>query len=86
VATKTSTYRNLFDLLVSLGFSERTLEGPKNSRSFTHAQTNTVLLFRRAANEQVTPADTLSTEVHLQGKGIITEPLETVLGTKALAK
>ena len=86
MATTRTTYRNLFDLLVSLGFSERTLEDPKGSRAFTHDQTDTVLLFRRATTDQVTPADALSTEVHLQGKGIIAEPLDALLGAKTLAK
>ncbi|MFK7818495.1 MAG: hypothetical protein AB8G99_07245 [Planctomycetaceae bacterium] len=86
MAMTRTTYRNLFDLLVSLGFSERTLEGPKDSRSFTHDQTDTILLFRRATTDQVTPADALSTEVHLQGKGIIAELLDALLGARAFAK
>lgn len=76
---RTTTYRNLFDLLASLGFAERRFETPAGSRSFTHAETDVVLLFRRPPAEHLTSADALSTEVHLQGRGIIAGPLETLL-------
>ena len=73
-----ATYRTLFNLLVSLGFSEYVI-GESKRRTFVHLETDTLLLFGRQPSDEVTSADILSTEVHLVGKGLIDQPLETLI-------
>jgi len=76
------TYGNLFTLLASLGFQEkRPGKAPAEPRVFFHEQTDTILAFHRASEEFVTPADMLSTEVHLHGKGIVERSLQSLVGT-----
>ena len=73
-----TTYQDLFDVLKSLGFAER-LDGDSNRRAFLHSETETLLLFGRRPDDQVTSADMLSAEVHLTGNGLIDQPLESLL-------
>ena len=74
------TYKNLFALLVSLGFREAPPSKDGNEPLvFVHAATDTVLLFRDAPDETVTPADILSTEVHLHANNIVDQSLESLL-------
>ena len=73
-----TTYRSLFNLLISLGFQEN-VDGDSGRRSFLHPETDTLLLFGRPAGETVTPADMLSTEVHLTGNGLIDQSLESLI-------
>ena len=68
----TITYRDLFELLVSLGFSQ-TIEG--DNHVFYHKPTNAIVGYRRGKDDPVTSADLLSTEVHLTGRSIIDQPL-----------
>ncbi len=73
-------YKNLFALLLSLGFREEaSSEDASEPRIFVHDGTDTVLLFRDAPAEKVSPADILSTEVHLHANSIIDRPLESLL-------
>lgn len=75
---KAITYRQLFIILESLGFQQkRSSESP--TRIFFHAPTDTILAFGRKHDDVVTPADILSTEVHLHGRGIVDEPLESLI-------
>ena len=78
-------YRNLFSLLVSLGFTE---ESPsttgKEPRVFVHSATDTVLLFRDAPDETVTPADLLSADVHLHANNIVDQSLESLLNVTSI--
>ena len=46
---------------------------------FLHEATDSILAFGRKPGESVTPADLLSTEIHLHGRGIADEPLESLL-------
>lgn len=74
------TYTNLFTLLTSLGFREQQSgESPRSPRVFVHDKTDTVMLFRKAADELVSPADILSTEVRLHAKNIADQPLHVLL-------
>lgn len=74
------TYTNLFTLLTSLGFREQQSgEAPRSPRVFVHNKTDTVMLFRKAVDELVTPADILSTEVRLHAKNIADQPLQVLL-------
>lgn len=79
------TYEDLFALLVSLGFRSvpSTQPGPQG---FIHDDTGSILLYRGAAGETIRPADLLSTEVHLHARGIIDEPLESLLAAAAMPK
>lgn len=74
------TYLNLFTLLQSLGFQEHPSKALPNARVFFHEPTDTILAFGRDAHEQVTPADMLSTDVHLHAKGIVDQSLESLVG------
>ena len=82
------TYKKLFALLVSLGFQEtppsRTVR--KGPRVFVHDSTETVLLFRNATSELVSPADVLSTQVHLHANNILDQSLESLLSTMPVMK
>jgi len=73
-----TTYRNLFNLLVSLGFTEN-IDGESERRTFIHSESDTLLLFGRQPSDAVTSADILSTEVHLMGNALIDQPLESLL-------
>lgn len=75
-------YQNLFSLLISLGFQEKH-QGQISSRPrvFFHQQSDTILAYARGSDEPITPADMLSTEVHLQVRGITDQPLDTLLTT-----
>ena len=57
-----------------------------NRHVFCHAPTDTILAFGRQTGELVTPADMLSTEVHLHARGISEEPLESLLSAAVLGK
>lgn len=83
-----TTYENLFDLLVSLGFRDSSGDDAvaAEPRAFIHERTDTVLLFRNTPADSVSPADILSTEVHLQGKGIAEQPLESLMSAIASSK
>ncbi len=79
------TYRDLFSLLLSMGFQEKLrTQAPFQHRVFLHAQTDTVLAFGRQADEKVTSADMLSTEVHLQAKGITDQMIESLLASSEI--
>ncbi len=82
------TYKNLFALLMSLGFIEETEEGSgrQGARVFFHEPTETILLFRNKGSQEVSPADILSTEVHLQAKGIVRQPLESLFSSLTVNK
>ena len=74
------TYADLFAILASLGFRQEPASGiAAGPRVFFHEATDTILAFCRENDELVTPADVLSTEVHLHGKGIVDEPLESLV-------
>lgn len=73
-------YQDLFSLLLSLDFQEKRREEASSQYSvFFHQQTDTILAFARPSNEPITPADVLSTEVHLQAKGITDQALDALL-------
>ncbi len=73
-------YQDLFLLLLSLGFQEKRRERASSQYSvFFHQQTDTILAFARPIDEPITPADMLSTEVHLQAKGITDQALDALL-------
>jgi hypothetical protein len=74
-------YQRLFEMLRSLDFEQQASINDSNLAIFFHAETNTLLAFKRREEELVTAADLLSTEVHLHSKGIIHEPLEALLST-----
>jgi hypothetical protein len=81
VKDKPTTYGDLFAILVSLGFRQKPAGSVRAEPSvFFHEQTDTILAFSRDSDELVTPADMLSTEVHLHGKGIVDEPLQCLVG------
>lgn len=84
--TKTlMTYRNLFTLLTDLGFREQPGNELQDSpRVFVHAETDTIMLFRRANNAPVSAADILSTEVRLHANKISSQPLETLFQQMAV--
>lgn len=84
--SKQRTYRKLFGVLLSLGFEENRLNGNDGPRTFVHVATDTWLLFGRLTNVEVTSADLLSTEVHLHGKGITDQPLESLLSDSLVTK
>ena len=71
-------YRSLFALLRSLGFQEHPGKSRPQARVFFHEPTDTILAFGRNPDELVTPADMLSTEVHLHARGIVEQPLEVL--------
>ena len=73
------TYRDLFALLQSLGFQQHPGKAHPQARVFFHEPTDTILAFARDPDEQVTPADTLSTDVHLQAKGIADQSLASLV-------
>lgn len=78
VNEKTITYGQLFDVLESLGFQQK---APCTSPNhiFFHAPTETILAYGRQLSDPVTPADILSTEVHLHGRGVADEPLVSLV-------
>lgn len=75
------TYEKLFALLTNLGFCEsaRNEDAPNAPRVFIHDRTDTVVLFRNASSEPVSPSDLLSAEVHLHASKIVREPLESLM-------
>ena len=82
------TYKKLFALLMSLGFKD---ESPaeasrKEPRVFIHDPTETVLVFRNATSETVSPADALSTEVHLHARNIVNQSLESLVRSMPVSK
>lgn len=79
----TITYRQLFTVLESLGFQQKR-SSESSTRIFFHAPTDTILAFGRKHNEVVTPADILSTEVHLHGRGIAEQSLESLHNAMAV--
>jgi hypothetical protein len=82
---KELTYADLFELLGSLGFEEHS--AGTHRRVFEHAETDAVLLFSVASPSQpIRDADYLSAEVHLSAKGLIDEPLETLLRRELLRR
>lgn len=82
------TYENLFALLLSLGFRDVTANASdkKKPRAFVHDKTDTVLLYRKDANGLVSGADILSTEVHLNARGITDTPLESLIADMLVNK
>lgn len=60
----------------SLGFVDQTNANDDGPRVFVHSESDTVLLYRRALDKTVSPADALSTEVHLNSNGFISRSLE----------
>lgn len=80
------TYQNLFALLVSLGFQQQPATPATKRHIFLHEPTDSILAFGRKPNESVTPADLLSTEIHLHGRGIADEALESLLRGMSAAK
>ncbi len=74
------TYNQLFAVLQRLGFTEqdRSSDSGQRSRVYVFEPTNTVLLFRDTADQRVSPADLLSTEMRLQSSGISSESLESL--------
>lgn len=82
------TYKKLFALLTSLGFKEQSpaRASRKEPRVFIHDPTKTVLMFRNATGETVSPADVLSTEVHLHARNIVNQPLESLVGAMPVNK
>jgi hypothetical protein len=75
------TYEDLFALLEALGFRTSPVTPPE-PHVFIHDPTDTVLLFRSTPAATVTPADLLSTEVHLQARGISDQSLEMLIGAE----
>ena len=80
------TYQNLFLVLESLGFTRLPTAAATNRHVFCHAPTDTILAFGRHPGELATPADMLSTEVHLHARGITEESLESLLSSAVLGK
>lgn len=82
------TYKKLFALLMSLGFKEESpAKASRNEpRVFIHDPTETVLMFRNATGETVSPADVLSTEVHLHAGNIVNQSLESLVGDMPVNK
>lgn len=80
------TYQQLYALLKSLGFEQHPSDIRPQARVFFHGPTDTLLAFGRDPNEQVTPADLLSADVHLQAKGIVDEPLDILLAESELPR
>ena len=80
------TYQNLFLVLESLGFTRMPTAAATNRHVFYHASTDTILAFGRHPGDLVTPADMLSTEVHLHARGITEESLESLLSAAVLDK
>jgi hypothetical protein len=79
------TYEHLFVLLESLGFKEDQASNLGNApRVFVHTATDTVLLLRNAPGDIVTPADMLSTEVHLHANNIIDQSLESLVNAESM--
>ena len=84
---KSPTYEELYSLLKSLGFDEGPPgKSPEEPRVFRHAESDTILAFGRDAGEAVTPADLLSADVHLQGKWVVDQPLESLLQAHAVGR
>lgn len=75
------TYQRLFTLLNSLGFEEQSVEGtsPAEPRIFFHSETDTLLMYHGESVGAIVSADLLSTEMRLQSKALIVDPLETLL-------
>ena len=80
------TYQNLFLLLESLEFRRQPTAATERQHVYLHAPTDTILAFGRHPGDLVTPADMLSTEVHLHARGITEESLESLLSAAALGK
>ena len=80
------TYQNLFLLLESLGFSRLPTAATKNQHVYCHVPSDTILAFARHPGELATPADMLSTEVHLHVRGITEESLESLFNSAVLGK
>lgn len=80
------TYRRLFELLLTLGFEDETPGDAeqRKPRVFVHPSTDAVLMFRNAESEVVSPADVLSTEVHLHANALASQPLESLVGTQPI--
>ncbi len=53
---------------------------------FVHDSTETVLLFRNTTSKFVSPADVLSTEVHLHANNILDQSLESLLGAEPVMR
>lgn len=84
---KPPTYEELYTFLKSLGFNEGSRgPSPNSPRVFRHAETDTVLAFGRDESETITAADLLSADVHLHGKGIVDQPLESLLQAQAVGR
>lgn len=73
------TYHKLFAFLVSIGFEDQSEENERGPHVFVHESSDTVLLYRRTSETLVAPADALSTEVHLNAKGLTDKPLESLV-------
>lgn len=71
-------YRDLFAFLKTLGFEQSREDSPA-LHAFLHQTTNTLLVFGRSPDESVTPADWLSTEVHLRANRIVDDPLDSLI-------
>ena len=80
------TYQNLFLLLESLGFRRQPTTSAKSRHVFCYAPTDTILAFGRHPGDLATPADMLSTEVHLHARCITEESLESLLNSVVLGK
>lgn len=82
------TYKKLFALLASLGFKESlpSRSVPKGPRVFVHDSTDTVLLYRNTTSKLVSPADVLSTEVHLHANNLMDQSLESMLSAEPVMK
>ena len=80
------TYRNLFVVLESLGFTRLPTAANENQHVFCHAPTDTILAFGRHPGDLATPADMLSTEVHLHARGITEESVASLLSAAVLDK
>ena len=75
-----------FLLLESLGFRRHPTAATKDQRVYCHAPTGTILAFGRHPGDLVTPADMLSTEIHLHARGITEDSLESLLNAAVLDK
>ena len=75
------TYQRLFALLYSLGFVEQPSmrKSSREPKIFFHSESDTLLMYHGESAGAVVSADLLSTEMRLQFKGLITEPLDSLL-------
>lgn len=80
------TYQNLLLLLESLGFRRQPTAANENQHVYCHAPTDTILAFGRHPGDLATPADMLSTAVHLHARGITEESLDSLLSAAVLDK